>query len=82
MSAIIAGKSCNNCSNDYYLSMGHPLWFDRKIGALYKGYLIARSSGLCPACFIEKIVAKDDDDVTFPEARIISTLAKVLGLFE
>ena len=29
MSAIIAGKSCKDCGEEFYTSFGHPSWFKK-----------------------------------------------------
>jgi len=54
MSAIIAGK-CSQCQKDYYISMGHPKWFDDKVqraldNPIYDSFETLRKRKLCPDC--------------------------------
>jgi len=59
MSAIIAGKSCKRCGNPFYVSLGHPDWYDdvikRGLPATerYDNFCILRQSGMCLDCFAE-----------------------------
>jgi hypothetical protein len=61
MSAIVAGKSCKLCKNKYYVSIGHPDWFDnvvkrrRKPCPIYKRYVRIAKSRLCPTCLTGRI---------------------------
>lgn len=56
MSAIIAGESCKKCGNKYFVSLGHPPWFDDVVKKrkppceIYKRYLRIAQSGKCPTC--------------------------------
>ena len=57
MSAIIAGVSCAKCENKYYISLGHPAWFDtwmkrKKITPQLKRFWKISESELCPACLM------------------------------
>ena len=54
MSAIIAGK-CKQCQGSYYISLGHPPWFDDRVkhnkdNAIYDSFDRLRKTGLCPTC--------------------------------
>lgn len=54
MSAILSGK-CKKCFGKYYISLGHPKWFDdrmkhNKDNAIYDRFEKLRSTGLCPEC--------------------------------
>jgi len=60
VSAIIAGKSCKKCKKDYYLSLGHPKWYDDvvkrclpKSDNFLQFERLARS-GMCLGCFIKE----------------------------
>jgi len=56
MSAIIAGN-CKQCKRDFYVSLGHPRWFDEAIwkgktdSPEYQEFLKVRASGLCTNCY-------------------------------
>lgn len=59
MNAIIAGKPCKKCGKKYYLSLGHPKWFDDvmkrhlpKSDEFLKFEKMA-ASGMCPKCYME-----------------------------
>jgi len=56
MSATLAGK-CKQCSQKYYVSFGHPKWFDKKLdkktnkpNPIFSSFESLRKTGLCPAC--------------------------------
>ena len=57
MSAVVAGKSCKQCKKPYYVSFGHPKWFDDVVkrgmpkSELYKQFEELRHSGMCPQCY-------------------------------
>jgi hypothetical protein len=60
MSAIIAGNSCKKCKKPYYLSLGHPKWYDDsmkrrlpKSDEFLKFEKMALS-GMCPRCYMEE----------------------------
>lgn len=67
MSAVIAGKSCKVCHNEYFISLGHPKWFDdvtkRKLppSKTYIAFREAQSSGLCPPCWLSRIIENLED---------------------
>lgn len=65
MSAIIAGKECKKCKKEYYVSFGHPKWFDdvmkRRLpeNKEFKKFKKCQQSGLCLVCINkEEIYAK------------------------
>ena len=56
MSAIITGI-CTKCKNKYYLSLGHPKWFNswmknKEITPQLKRFWKMTESELCPACLL------------------------------
>lgn len=57
MSAIIAGDNCRGCGKDYYISLGHPKWYNdvvkhkRPENKIFKLYKRICRSGLCLNCF-------------------------------
>lgn len=60
MSAIIAGNSCKKCGKKYYLSLGHPKWYDDvmkrrlpKSDEFIKFEKMALS-GMCPGCYMKE----------------------------
>ncbi len=71
MSAIIAGKSCRKCKREYYLSLGHPKWYDDVIkrrmptAADYLQFERVAVSGMCPRCSVEKHVKSLSMDGVF-----------------
>ncbi len=60
MSAIITGSSCKKCKRKYYLSLGHPKWYDDVIkrgmskSDNFLAYEKLCKSGMCPSCFVNK----------------------------
>jgi hypothetical protein len=61
MSAIIAGEKCKLCSKRYFVSMGHPDWFDNVIKrrkepcSIYRRYVRIAKSGICTFCLTGKV---------------------------
>jgi hypothetical protein len=59
MSAIIAGKKCKGCGEEYYTSMGHPKWYDDVIkrglpeNETFKEFRKMQKSGYCVSCYSE-----------------------------
>lgn len=57
MSAVIAGTKCRGCGNSYYVSLGHPKWFDDVVkhnkpkSELFKQFEELQASGFCPPCY-------------------------------
>lgn len=54
MSAIIAGE-CKQCQGKYYISLGHPKWFNDRIKSskqspIFDSFDKLRKVGLCPEC--------------------------------
>ena len=86
MSAILAGKSCKKCNSEWYVSFGHPKWYDdvvkRRLPAsiTYSTFRDCQSSGLCPKCWlvdlIERVENKPDE---FP-LQFVQILVSVLGI--
>lgn len=62
MSAIIAGKACKKCGKEYYLSLGHPRWYDDVVkrgkpkSDHYREWEEMKKSGKCPNCFIGDLI--------------------------
>jgi len=58
MSAIVAGKSCKKCKKEYWVSLGHPKWYDdvmvRRLpeSENFSEYKKLTKSGMCLACFL------------------------------
>ena len=61
MSAILAGKECKICKGKWYVSLGHPEWYDRVVKKnrtpcnTYKRFVRIAKSGICPSCLTGKI---------------------------
>jgi len=59
MSAIIAGKSCRGCGREYWVSLGHPEWYDDVVkrglekSENFKRYERMAKSGMCPRCYLK-----------------------------
>jgi hypothetical protein len=57
MSAIIAGKECKGCKQDYYMSFGHPKWYDDVVkrgmpeSEKFKEFRKLQQSGYCLLCY-------------------------------
>jgi len=57
MSAIIAGESCKECKQEFYISFGHPEWYDDVVkrhlpeSDQFKLFRDMSWSGLCPNCY-------------------------------
>ena len=62
MSAIIAGKDCEVCGREYWMSFGHPDWYDDvmkrglEASEQFTTYVKMAKSGLCPKCYAESTV--------------------------
>ena len=62
MSAIILGNSCRKCKREYYLSLGHPKWYDDVVKRRmpksddYLQFERVAVSGMCLSCYVEKHV--------------------------
>ena len=60
MSAIIAGKSCKICNKEYYISFGHPKWFDdvlkrgKEPCKEFKKFCNIQESGMCLYCYTKE----------------------------
>lgn len=60
MSAIVAGESCKVCKKSYWVSFGHPKWYDdvmkRRMpeSESFKRYREMARSGMCPGCYYIK----------------------------
>ncbi len=60
MSAIITGSSCKKCKRKYYLSLGHPKWYDDVVKRRmpksnnYLQFERMAVSGMCLSCFVEE----------------------------
>lgn len=56
MSVIIAGEKCKSCGKEFWLSLGHPKWFDfpMKYPEQYELFKELRLSGKCAYCFNEE----------------------------
>ena len=74
MSAIIAGRKCKQCCEEYYMSFGHPEWYDdvmkrgKPKSSTFLRFEDMQKSGLCVQCFtylearaILKAEAKDEN---------------------
>ena len=65
MSATIAGESCKKCGDEYYVSLGHPKWFDDVIkrdlpfNDTWKAFCRFAASGECPDCYLSDAPAYD-----------------------
>lgn len=59
MSCIIAGDACAECGKKYWVSLGHPNWFDDVIkrgkpkSEDYLFFEDMAQSGKCPKCFLQ-----------------------------
>jgi hypothetical protein len=54
MSAIISGK-CKQCNGSFYISLGHPKWFEDRMkfakeNPIYDSFDKLRRKQLCPEC--------------------------------
>jgi hypothetical protein len=54
MNAVISGK-CKKCKRTYYMSFGHPKWFDdhvnkAKRSLIHDSFEKLRKAGVCPDC--------------------------------
>lgn len=69
MSAIIAGKECKKCNQEYWTSLGHPSWFNKSTKkvpeqltpaeAEQKNIFIGmQKSGLCAKCYLLSLLEK------------------------
>lgn len=60
MSAIIAGNSCKKCEKKYWLSLGHPKWYDdvmKRRLPKSDNFLVFEKivrSGMCFRCFVKE----------------------------
>lgn len=58
MSAIITGEACKECGRKYWVSLGHPKWYDDVMkrrepkGEDFLFYENMVLSGKCPNCFL------------------------------
>jgi len=65
MSAIIAGKACKECGQEYYISFGHPKWYDDVVKRNlppsddYKAFRKFQTSGKCPNCYLKNLPDND-----------------------
>jgi hypothetical protein len=65
MSAIIAGKSCKKCGKEYYVSFGHPKWYDDVMkrnnppGEIFQAFRVFQKSGECPNCYLSHCTKND-----------------------
>lgn len=57
MSAIIAGKSCKACKKLYWLTFGHPKWYDNVVkrgmpeSNAFRRFREIAKSGMCLSCY-------------------------------
>ena len=78
MSAIVAGQMCRICGKEHWTSFGHPDWFKKREGELWKGFLSFRSSGLCATCWITCISERPAESVSSGEVGIAMMISETL----
>ena len=72
MSAIIAGKSCKRCGEKFYVSLGHPKWYDDVVKrgkppcSKFERFESMRKSGMCYNCFQIVHLTKADVEELYP----------------
>ena len=60
MSAIISGWQCKDCKEKYWISLGHPKWFDDVIkkgepkNATFELFEDIQKSGRCLTCYLRR----------------------------
>lgn len=82
MSAIWAGQECSACKDRYWISFGHPAWFGDKTSPLYQKFIEARSSGLCPFCWLENNVSDKTLTVLSPFESLVVKSFNINELLE
>lgn len=86
MSAIIAGKKCKKCSGSWYVSLGHPKWFDdvvkrrKEPNVVYRTFEDCRHSGLCAACWLVDIVERAENKPDQFPIDFVNILTQALGI--
>ena len=67
MSAIVAGKACKKCGDEFWCSFGHPKWFNEgirgKSSPEFEEFKALAKSGVCPDCYADGGLKDMTEDV-------------------
>ena len=67
MSAIVAGKACKKCGEKFWVSFGHPKWFNEgvkgKSSPEWEEFIELAKSGMCPDCYADGGLKDMTEDV-------------------
>jgi len=54
MSAILASKQCLECKVSFWISFGHPPWFETRSGPIWGAFMAVARTKKCPVCAFDE----------------------------